>query len=162
MLGADGCGSDGLAETGIGAGVCCGIVARDDGTSSSAWPRVMIVNSARTPSKRYSSCKGLQGRVNRAVTVAFAVSACPTTALKSLRLIATCILSSTMYSWKSSLSVATDVCTGCFKTSILVLACQGFGFECRDVHAFAFGDLRGETCKHCPAGIRVHIQLFSR
>jgi hypothetical protein len=40
----------------------------------------------------YSSCRGLQGRVYRAVTVAFAVSACATTALKSFRLIATCIM----------------------------------------------------------------------
>lgn len=89
-----------LAETGIGAGVCRGIVARvDEGASSrSAWPRVMTVNSALTPSNRYSSCRGLQGRVYRAVTVAFAVSACATTALKSFRLIATCMFSSTKYS----------------------------------------------------------------
>lgn len=46
VFGADGCGSESLAGTGIGAGVCRGIVARDDETSSSAWPRVIIVNSA--------------------------------------------------------------------------------------------------------------------
>lgn len=113
-----------LAEIGIGAGVCRGIVARvDEGASSrSAWPRVMTVNSALTPSNWYSNCRGLQGRVYRAVTVAFAVSACATTALKSFRLIATCMFSSTKYSWKSRLSAATDVWTGCFSTSVWVVS----------------------------------------
>lgn len=113
-----------LAEIGIGTGVCRGIDARVDvGASSlSAWPRVMTVNSALMPSNPYSSCRGLQGRVYRAVTLAFAVSACATTALKSFRLIATCIFSSTKYSWKSRVSAATDVWTGCFSTSVWVVS----------------------------------------
>ena len=57
VFGAEGRARASVLETGIGAGVCRGIVARDEvGTSSvSAWPRVMIVNSALTPSNLYSS-----------------------------------------------------------------------------------------------------------
>jgi hypothetical protein len=89
-------------RTEIGAaGVCrcesSRIAAREEvgAASPSISPRVMMVNSAATPSNSYASCSGLQGRVYRAVIVAFAVSAWATAALKSLRLIAICMLSST-------------------------------------------------------------------
>jgi hypothetical protein len=32
----------------------------------------------------------------------------------------------------------------------------------RVVHTFAFSDFGRKTCKHCPSGIGVHIQLFGR
>jgi len=104
-----------LTDIGAGVGACrcenCGITALpdDDVSPTSASPRVMTVNSARIPSNSYASCIGLQGEVYRAVTVAFAVSACATTALKSLRFMAMCIFSSTMNSSKSFLSQATEV-----------------------------------------------------
>jgi len=47
------------------------------------------------------------------------VSACVTMALKSLTLIPMCSCSSAVKSSKSRLSMVTEVCNGCFKTSIL-------------------------------------------
>lgn len=108
------------AGAGVGAGRCesCGIAALDEEvTSPSTSPRVITVNSARMPSNSYASCIGLQGTVYRAVTVALAVSACATTALKSFRLMAMCIFSSMRNSSKSFLSQATDVWTGYLRIS---------------------------------------------
>jgi hypothetical protein len=47
----------------------------ESGSSSSVSPLVISVNSQIIPSNSYASCKGRQGRVYRAVIVAFAVSA---------------------------------------------------------------------------------------
>lgn len=104
----------------IGAGVClannsCG--REESGASSPGSPVVIRVYSDLKPSRSYASCIGRDGRVYRTVMIAPAVSAWAITALKSFRLMARWMPSWARKCWKSFLSIATEVCTGCLRTS---------------------------------------------